>query len=247
MLNALQLFRIIRRAGCSVGLLLALSACGESLSRLKQDINRLEQSISDVRGFQAEHTAQISELRSELRVVNGRLDEIQHSQTSSIGTDLSALKQDLSSIKRRVPPPPIVPADALEADETFVSNLPPDVAKLFGDALLEIRQANFSTSIPMLRSALDISYGRDWSANILFWLGVSYDGTDDNRNALASYNEVVSRFSRHERAPLALLRQSAVFVRLGDVQSAKLTLRKLVADYPKSKVVGTAKEKLKNL
>ena len=226
--------------------LLVLSACAEG-GKIRQDLNRMEQSLNDIRGFQAEHTTQISEMQNQIRALSGRLDEIQHTESSRIGSDLTTLRDDLSNLKRRVPPPPIVPVSALEADEVLAGSLPPETGKLFSDALQEVRQGSFSGSVPMLRSALDQSYGRDWSANILFWLGVSYDGLSDNRNALASYNEIISKYSRHSRTPLALFRQAAVFVRLGDTQTAKLTLKKLISDYPKSPEVSAAKERLKTL
>lgn len=224
-----------------------ITGCGESITKVRLDMNRLEQSINDMRDFQAEHTTQIAGIRNDIRTITGRLDEMQHSQSRALGSDLNSIRSDLSNLKRRVPPPPVVPVAILEKDEVFATTLPEEIGRLLTDSLVQIREGNFAAATPALKSALELSYGKDWSANILFWLGVSYDGLEDNRNALAAYNEQVSRFSRHERAPQALLRQAAVFSRLGDIQAAKLTLKKLIAEYPKSSEVAQAKEKLKGL
>ena len=204
----------------SKGLILMLcllcSSCGESVSKLRLDMNKLTQSMSDMRNFQAEQTTQLESLRGDVRDLTGRLDLIEHSQNTRIGSDISNLKNDLTSLKKRVPPPSIVPLSPLEKDEVLVSSLPEEIGKLLDDSLQRLREGNYQVAVPALRSALDMSAGRDYSANILFWLGVSYDGLEDNRNALASYNEILTRFSRHERAALALSREASVFLRLGD-------------------------------
>lgn len=224
-----------------------VGACSNPMQRFRQDIDRNEQAISDLRSYQAEQAVQVESLRNEIRSLTGRLDVIEHRSTSTIGSDITSLREDLSSLKLRVPPPAIVPVDELEADEVLVRSLPEDIQKLFSDGLTKVRAGNFEFAVPVLRNALDLSYGKDWSANVIFWLGISYEGLSDSRNALASYNEIATRFSKHPRAPLALYRQSEVLVRLGDKATAKLSLRKLSTDYPKSKEAALAKERLKNL
>lgn len=222
-----------------------LSGCASQ--KLQSDIDAAGQSIDDLRSFQAEQATQIESLRNEIRNLTGRLDVIEHGNNNQIGSDITNLKNDLSSLKRRVPPPSGVPVDALEQDEVLAASLPEEIGKLFADGLLKIREGNFDHSIPVLRNALDLSYGKDWSANILFWLGVVYESVSDNRNALASYNEITTRFVKHPRAPLALFRQSDLFVKLGDKATAKLSFKKLTTDYPKSHEAALAKDKLKGL
>ena len=48
------------------------------------------------------------------------------------------------------------------------------------------------------------------------------DGLGDNRRALAAYGEMIADYPKHPRASLALLRQGSVFIRLGDVNTARL-------------------------
>jgi TolA-binding protein len=223
-----------------------LSACGESISKIRLDVNKLNQSLSDLRNYQAEQTTQIEALRGEVRDLTGRLDVIEHSQSTKIGSDISSLKDDLTTLKKRVPPPAIVPVGAFEEDEIISSSMPLEVGKLYDDAFLRLREGNFQMAVPALRSALDSSAGTEWVPTLLLWLGVAFDGLNDNRNALASYNEIVTRYPKHKRASLALSRQASVFLRLGDKSTAKLTLKKLISDYPKSSESFDAKERLKN-
>jgi TolA-binding protein len=56
---------------------------------------------------------------------------------------------------------------------------------------------------------------------------------------------VLAKFPKSGRAPLALLRQGSLMIRLGDAKTAKVVFKKLVADYPKSAEASRARERLK--
>lgn len=222
-------------------------ATGCSTQDLKQDIRKLERSLSDLRSYQNEQTDTINSLDSQVKQLSGRLEELEFSQNKRIGTDLSALRDDLSSLKRRVPPPSIVPASDLEVDEVWGNSLPGETARLFADALQRLREGKFDDAIPMLQNVVEQLEGTDKAGGALYWQGVAYDGAMDDRGALRSYAEVVSRYPKSTRAPSSLLRQADVLLRLGDKKAAKLTLDKLTADYPRSPEFAKAKERIREL
>jgi TolA-binding protein len=89
--------------------------------------------------------------------------------------------------------------------------------------------------------------GTDRAAVPLFWEGVAFDGLHDDRQALRAYAEVVSRYPKSQRAPSSLLRQASVLVRLGDPKAARLSLQKLLDDYPRAPEAAIAKDKLRDL
>jgi TolA-binding protein len=219
-----------------------LTAC----AGLQEDVDQLERSVRDLRSLQAEHTTQLAALQQDVRGVQGRLEELEYAQSKRFGSEVDSLKSAISTLKRRVPPPSIVPVPALEQDEGIVGTLPGDVSTRFGKALELIRDGNFFDAVPLLQSALDASAGQSHAANILFWLGVAYDGVGDNRNALLAYNQIVTVYARHPRVPLTLLRQAAVFQRLGDAKMGKLTLKKLVTEYPGSPEAVQASRQLRD-
>ena len=229
-------------------LLVALSlSSGCATVGVSKDIDRLERSITDLRALQSEQTDAVSSLESQVRALSGRLEELEFAQNKRFGSDLSALKEDVSSLRRRVPPPAVVPLPELEADEAWASNLSAESAQVFTDALNLLREAKFADALPLLKSVVENAAATPKAAVPLFWQGVAFDGLSDNRGALKAYSEVVARFPKSNRAPSALFRQSGVFVRLGDKKTATLSLRKLLDDYPKSPEAPRAKDKLKEL
>ena len=214
--------------------------------KAQQDILRLEGSLNDLRSFQAEQTTKITALESELRTLSGRFDELEYSQNQRVGSALNDLNKDVSTLKRRVPPPPIVPADALDQDEARVSSLPPEIGTPFGIGLQRIREGEFQQALAPLDEAITQASSSEWVPYVIFWTAVAYDGLNDHRKALENYHELVTRFRKHQRVPLTLLRQASVFARIGDSKTAKLTLNKLIAEYPKTTEAQRAKERLKD-
>jgi len=223
----------------------ALSGC--AAYDLGKKVSRLERSISDLRALQAEQSESLSSLDSQLKLVAGRLEELEFSSNRRIGSDLTALKDDLSALRKRIPPPAGVPTAELEADETWARGLPDEPQRLLLDSMGMMREGKFADAISLLENAAEQTEGSDKSGPVLFWLGVAYDGLSDNKGALRSYSASIYQYPKSHRAPTSLLRQAEVFVRLGDKKTGQLTLRKLVDDYPKSPEVVEAKERLKQL
>ncbi|MCB0335493.1 MAG: tetratricopeptide repeat protein [Bdellovibrionales bacterium] len=211
-------------------------------------LKRLEGMLDDMRVLQSEQTTQISAMEERFRQLAGRIEEIEYIQNRRVGGDLAELKKDIHKITSRVPPPPIVPANELESDEVLVTRWDQNF-KPIGKKVLElVRLGRFREAQPYLNEALETAEGNPaYTPTLLFWQGVIGDGIGDNKLALKSYAELIAREPQHPRAPLAMLRQASVFIRLGDSEIAKVTLQKLMKDYPKSEYRARAQEKLKDL
>lgn len=231
----------------ALSLALLASTVGCSSFDLGKKVARLERRIDDMSAFQQEQTETINSLDSQLKLLSGRLEELEFGQHKRVGSDLAAMKEDISALRRRVPPPTAVPVAELDADEVWANQLPAETAQIFMDALAALRDGRFADALPLLQSAAGQADSSDRAGVILFWQGVAYDGLSDNKGALRSYAEAVARFPKSPRAPASLARQAEVLVRLGDKQTARDSLKKLIKDYPKSPEATAAKERLKEL
>lgn len=218
------------------------SGCVDQQAHL--DITRLRQELGEMRAIQADHTSQVSQVQGELRTLSGRIDEIEYAQRQRLGGALSDLQKDVSSLRKRVPPPPIVPSGYLEQDEAGVRGLPDSALTIWNEALALIREGKFADALPRLQETLDVAVQTPASPIVVFWIGVAHDGLADSKRALEAYNDIISKYPKSSRVPQALLRQSSVFVRLDDSKTAKLILKKLVGEFPKSPEAAQARERL---
>ena len=218
-----------------------------STSDLQKRIAKLEQLTNSGRTIQASHTSDLETLQSEVRGLTGRLDEIQHFQDQRIGREVAVLRDDISSLRGRVPPPTIIPLAALDIDEPNLQELSTEGSRIVLDSIVFLKEAKFREAQALIQNALEFGKQDTAYPYALFWGGVIADGLGDNPGALRSYNELLVQLPKHPRAPLALMRQSDVFLRLRDKNAASFALKKLLTDYPKSPEAVTAKQKLSEL
>lgn len=229
------------------GVTLSFAAGCASQNRLQPQVDSLTRGLADVRSLQAEHVAQISNLEAQVRELRGKLEELNHTQTTSIDSSISSVRDELTNLKRRVPPPALVPAAELESDEARITELSPEVGARFQNGLANLRDGKFPNAAAIFEELYDAAFDSPLAANIVFWLAVSNEGMGDNTQALRRYAEVIGKFPKSSRTPLALLRQASLMIRLGDKKTAKIIFKKLAADYPKSAEAIRAKERLKDL
>jgi TolA-binding protein len=222
--------------------LLLSAGCTSPLAKVNSDLNQIRRDLQDLRALQAEQTTVISTVREDLRSVHGRVEQLEHEQGQ-----LHNLRDDVSTIKQRVPPPSIVPVEQLEEDEMAAERVSGEVGEAYREGLTKVRAGNYARALELFRDALGLAPKRDVMPNILFWIGVVNDGLGQPRDALRSYHECASEFPKHPRASLALVRQAASFLRLGDTASAKLTYKKIISQYPRSSEASVAKAKLSDL
>lgn len=228
-------FSVVFLAGCAAG-------------RGDKKLADLEDSLSDLRQFQAEQTTEISSLRDELRKLTGRIDELQYQGARRIdptpGFTPSYDPAPNVAAPRLETVPPGVPEAILVEDEGVLSTLPPPVAEPFQQGLRLIRAGSFGESTPYLKRAVDYNYDDKVLPRILFWLGLAEEYSGKLKDAVAIYHDISSRFPKSGRTPSVLLRLGGVFEKLKDRETAKLTYQKLVTQYPNSSAASIARKKL---
>ncbi len=225
---------------------IAVSACGPT-NEVRQRLSELDRGLEDLRGVQAEQVARLDNLESQMRAVYGKVEEVEFAQTTQIQEGVTSLQRDISRLTQRVPPPALVPVAALETDEVLARKFPPELERIFSNALTRIRTGDYREALPFLDDGLRRSVGTQFTGFFQFWAGISYEGSGQNKEALSIYHQLVTESPTHPRAPLALLRQGSVFVRLKDTSAARLTYQKLIAEYPTSNEAAQAREKIKKL
>jgi TolA-binding protein len=245
-------------------LILAFGLIACSSSRTGTD--SFESRISDIRRQQADQGATITQLQEDLRILTGKLEEIEFKQKNTLPannsfsqhsaiqpslpagpTTITPIARPASPLTSSDTPPAIVPLAELENDEAMAKHLDSQVSQVFRDALYFVRRGEFRQASSMLDQVISIANGKEGHAQSLFWKGISSDGIGNNKEALEAYSLLIKQYPGLERTRLALLRLSSVFIRLGDTATAKLTLEKLIAENPESKEANQARAKLKDL
>ncbi len=232
-------------------ILLSLIGCSTGVPKLQSSVDRVKGELDDVRSIQAEQLTNIEDLRSQIQELRGRLDRVEFSSRPSnpqvsMGGDIPVVSPD-GGTRVRKPTPAIVPVDLLGEDEDEASTLSAEVGPRFLEGLQLTREGEFSQARSVFEEVLDLIHSEPQAARVIFWLGISAEGLNENARAIKHYAELVTRFPKSIRVPSALYRQASVLIRLGDKVAAGAVFRKLIADYPKSVDAANAKKRLKDI
>lgn len=211
------------------------------------DVRRLEVGLTELRSLQAETTTRMSDLEQELRQLSGRLEEIEFKTKRS--PDVDSLKNDLNQLKRRIPPPAIVPTALLETDERYYAQQEKgtDLGTVLDEAFLALREGRFDNADNALARAYDQATKKQDKANVLFWIGITKEARAEYKRALEAFLSGIAENPTSPKIASSLLRQSGVLLKLGDTKGARAALNKIVEDFPKSDEATKAKDRLKSL
>lgn len=229
------------RRGFSLAVLSFSTAC--SSGKIEQDILALKRDISDLRSMQAETTANLGEMQSELRGLNGKYEELQYSSTGKT----KELEQTISQLNKRVPPPPGVPDDLLAQDEEKIAPLNGEAADSFKRALSLVRTGDFDGARQVLTTFVASNPGTAFTDNGLFWLGICYYKTGAADRAIVNFSEVFQKYPAEDMVAPALYFLAQSFNQIGSKEDAILTLQKLVDEYGNTAYGNKGRELLASL
>ena len=125
---------------------LILSFCSCSTQRLDDEIDHLKINLKDLRSIQAEQTTKISALEDEVRKITGSIQEVQYATDQKIGRSIEDLQGDVSLLRKRVPPPSIVPDAELAKDEEGLAGLPSELSGPVSQGLQDRKSTRLNSS-----------------------------------------------------------------------------------------------------
>jgi tol-pal system protein YbgF len=191
---------------------------------------------------QAELQAGLDALRLENQTLNGRFEDLSRSQRES-RDELALVRDDLglkiSALEDRLKGSSSVPA------RQQMVETPEDQYRRAID-LVQTKK-NYVEGRKLLQQFVDQNPKHSLAVNASYWIGEAYFGEKKYENAILQFQDVIQKYGDHPKVAAALLKQGVTFQTLGDKQSAKAILQKLVNSFPLSDEAKTAKEQLKKL
>ena len=239
----------------------------EMKRRLGQlEVKNVETAQSEVAGGDslqrqmAELTAGLDNLRVEFQSVYGRMDDLaQESQGArdemqlikeDMGLQLTSLENRVSEMEKRLESkPPVNPAPP--APEPVQPKPEPAAVtpeQLYEQALGFIRtDKDFKGGRTLLEEFISKYPDHHLYVNALYWIGESYYGDKEYEMAILQFQDVISKYGQHSKAPAAMLKQALAFNALGDSGNATTTMKKLVETYPGTAQAVSAKKYLEKI
>ncbi len=228
--------------------------------RLKSDIEGRNQAL---RKQSAGLRAVLEEMNEEIRILSGRLEEMEYSLkqqqrnaaerekkreekldrlaglTDQHSERIIRMEQylNLESSKKPVAVvPPGTPATKPPSEDEIYRS----AKQAFDQGDSEAAKKGFQEFIRRYPKSKNAD-------NAQFWIGEIYYREKWYEKAILEYQNVIEKYPKGNKVPAALLKQGLAFSNIGDKPNAKLILEELSRKYPKSNEAKIAAEKLKTL
>lgn len=232
-----------------------------------EEYTKMRESLDqELRGQSAGLYAQIEELREEIRILNGKLEEMEYAlkvqqkankavenssqSTSNRLTDLSAKQEErIARLERYLNLDS--PGKTAEIAPTKTSDSPIGVQKelteeeiyMLGKQALD--QGDSDTAGKRFQEFIQRYPKSENADNAQFWIGEIYYREKWYEKAILEYQKVIENYPEGNKVPAALLKQGLAFANLGDQSNSRIILEELVRKYPNSNEAKIAGDKLK--
>ena len=229
---------------------------------LEQDLNAIgrtrEDSEKNLRTQYAGVSADVEALQQELRMLNGRIEEVEYlvnrkvanyeaaaktqkARLDEIALDAAKMEQRLVQMEQYLSIEGKNRKKAAEGDKQ-------PHAKTDKQLYTAARQAYDNGELDNARQifqSLIQKYPQSESAdNAQFWIGESYYREKWYERAILEYQTVIEKYPKGNKVPAAMLKQGMALLKIGEKSSARLILQELVKKHPKASEAEIAKKKL---
>ena len=242
----------------------------ESRDRIKSQVDdyaKMRASIDEeLRRQSAGLHALIEELREEIRLLNGKLEEVEYSlsrqqkTTESIqrksedasnrlteetdkNSDRIASIEHYLNLESGGKPGRAVPAAT--AAGAVQPKKEPTEDELYKSAKQAFDQGDSQTARKYFQEVIERYPKSENADNAQFWIGEIYYREKWYEKAILEYQKVIEKYPDGNKVPAALLKQGLAFHNIGDMPNSRHILEDLIKKYPKSNEAKIAREKLK--
>jgi tol-pal system protein YbgF len=242
----------------------------ELQKRMKTDLDTIgknrQSSEQNLRSQVAQMNANMANLRQDVQLLTGRVEELEYSINRKTSGDEATAKKNgerldemslsLSKLDQRL----VQLEQYLNVDG---HNARPSAGAKTGDGAAaqgaaedsektiyeKARQAYDNGEMDKSRQlfqALIKKYPKSSNAdNAQFWIGESYYREKWYERAILEYQNVIEKYPKGNKVPAAMLKQGLALLQIGEKSSARLILQELVDKYPDASASKIAAKKLK--
>lgn len=233
--------------------------------RRREDFARNREATEQALRQQAASTrAQIDEVREEMRVLSGRIEELEHAlrqqqRPASDGAErprdekLARLEeantqtaQRLARLEQHLKLEPLAAPASRIKPEASAAKVASE-AELYNKARQSFDQGNMGAARKGFEEFLANYPGSDNADNAQFWIGETFYQEKSYEKAILEYQKVIEKYPRGNKVPAALLKQGLAFLSLKDRVNSRLIFEELVRKYPNTSEAKAASDKLKEL
>ncbi len=239
----------------------------ERVESLSKENARLRQSLSEGGGvmaqqdelgnelsrFAANQSAELYEMRTELRRLSGAVEEVEYRLEQDVGGLKNEFAEKLSAFDQRLSRmETYLGVDASEKeekpDEAASSNgrEPEDMEaeELYSASRKSFDEGKYDSALDGFSMFLERFPDSSLADNSRFWIGEIYFSEEWYEKAIVEYQKVIDDYPDGNKVPAAYLKQGFAFSLLGENSNALYILKELIRKFPDQNEADIAKSKI---
>lgn len=187
---------------------------------------------------EADRRADFGNLSSQIAALQGQLEDTNY-RLSQVSQQIASTSQDLKAVRSATAPPPAPGAPVLGP----VS----DPESLYQTSYSDYLRGNYDLALLGFRQYLESFPDTDLADNASYWIGECFYRQQKYAEAIAQYDEVLSRWPRSDKTASSQLKKGYAQVELGRRDEGVRQLQGVVRDFPNSDEANLARQRLQSL
>lgn len=234
-----------------------LKAAQEEMQEIRKTFKNWEETARVAQRSQADMGADMTVLQTEIQRLRGSVEELRQALASGkaggMPPDAAAKLEELGLRIQYMENflgigKPGAPAGAQEREAaTTASPEKQDMEKGYNEAYEAFKAGKYPESRNLFEKFLAVHGKSEYGDNAQFWIGETYFFEKDYERAILEYEKVIKNYPQGNKVPNALLKQGLSFIELGDKNSAKLLLQRVIEEYPNTSPARIARIKLSSI
>jgi tol-pal system protein YbgF len=208
----------------------------------KEEVAALQQNLKaqteQLLKAEADRRADFGNLSSQISALQGQLEDTNY-RLSQVSQQIASTNQDLKAVRSATTPLPMPGAPGIGP----VS----DPETLYQTAYSDYLRGNYDLALLGFRQYLESFPDTDLADNASYWIGECFYRQQKYAEAIAQYDEVLSRWPRSDKTASSQLKKGYAQIELGRRDDGIRQLQAVARDFPNSDEANLARQRLQSL
>lgn len=195
----------------------------------------------------------VSDIEERIQTTQGSIEQNTF-RMDRLAQQLAQAQRDIEELRARLAglqaAPPATPTTTSGSELTVPATPttpPADPAQTYQAAYRDYQRGNYDLAIEGFREFVQGNPTSDMADNAAYWIGESLFSQKKYREAIEQFDTVVTKYSKSDKVPGALLKKGYAYISLGERAQGIVQLQYVVHEHPKSPEAALARQRLKQL
>ncbi|MCU1231530.1 MAG: hypothetical protein JWO97_4414 [Acidobacteria bacterium] len=231
----------------------------------KEEVQNVNQKIAEqtqtLLKSNATLVAKVADIEDKMNSTTGSNEQTNY-KLDRMAQQLTQAQHDVEELKAAARAAAATPAVAAPAGAQTAQPAPPPMSEMtvtsppdsgtnpmetYQAAYRDYQKGNYDLAMAGFREFIEKNPHSEYADNAAYWVGESLFSQKKYAEAIQQFDSVVSRYSRSDKVPGALLKKGYAYIAVGDRSRGIVQLQYVVHEHPSAPEAALARQKLKQL